>query len=123
MREDSCNELRLISARAHFNTSNLEARLLMDCDAWNSHEWSAQDGRQVEIEAGKPLIQRHCTRCKRNFVENIASGERHAVYVSMFSFRKLPDSTTKQWLVDLCPGAPPSYDVEVRNRSIEHRVK
>jgi hypothetical protein len=95
----------------------------MHCDAWNSHEWSAQEGHQVEIEAGKPLIQRHCTRCKRNFVENIASGERHAVYVSVFSMRKLPDSTTKQWLVDLCPGAPPSYDVEVRPRSIENSVK
>ena len=95
----------------------------MDRDAWNSHEWSAPEGHQVEIEAGKPLIQRHCTRCKRDFVENIASGERHAVYVSVFSFRKLPELTTRQWLVNLCPGAPPSYDIEVRHRSIEHRVK
>ena len=38
----------------------------MDCDAWNSHEWTAQEGRQVEIEAGKPLIQRQrCVRCMR----------------------------------------------------------
>ena len=95
----------------------------MDCNAWNSHEWSAQEGRQVEIEVGKPLIQRHCTRCKRDFVENIASGERHAIYVSMYSFRKLPDSTTKQWLVDLCPAAPPSYDIEVRHRLIQQPVK
>ena len=73
----------------------------MDRDVWNSHQWSSARGRQIEIEPGKSLIQHRCTRCKRDFVEDASTGERHAVYVSVFSFRRLPDPVSKQWLGEL----------------------
>jgi hypothetical protein len=95
----------------------------MDRDAWNSHKWSSAHGRRVQIEPGKELIQHHCSRCRRDFVEDPLTGERHAVYVSVFQFRKLPDPITRQWLSDLCPGAPLPYDIEVRSRLIENRAK
>jgi hypothetical protein len=95
----------------------------MDRDAWNSHKWSNAQGRRVEINPGKPLLQHHCSRCRRDFVEDPATGERSAVYVSVFQFRKLPDLITKQWLSELCPGAPLPYDIEVRSRLIENRAK
>ena len=93
----------------------------MDRDVWNSHKWSSAHGRRVEIEPGKPLIQHHCSRCRRDFVEDPPTGERYAVYVSVFQFRKLPDLITRQWLSELCPGAPLPFDVEVRSKLIEHR--
>ena len=40
----------------------------MSRDAWNSHLWSSQKPRQVEIEPDKPLRQHHCSRCGRDFV-------------------------------------------------------
>ena len=79
----------------------------MDRDVlWNSHQWSRAQGRRLEIEPGKPLVQHQCSRCRRNFVDDRLSGERYAVYVSVFSFRRLPDLITKQWLGELCPCAP-----------------
>ena len=95
----------------------------MDRDVWNSHNWSVAEGRRVEIEPGKPLIQLHCSRCRRDFVEDPLSGEQYAVYVSVFRFRKFPEQITKQWLGELCPGAPLPYDVEVRAQLIQNRVK
>jgi hypothetical protein len=95
----------------------------MNRDAWDSHKWNSAKGRRVEIEPGKPLIQHHCLRCRRDFVEDPPTGERYAVYVSVFRFRKLPEAITRQWLGELCPGAPLPYDIEVRNRLIEHRAK
>jgi hypothetical protein len=92
----------------------------MDRDAWSSHKWSSAKGRRIEIEPGKPLVQRHCSRCRRDFAEDPATGER---YVSVFSLRKLSDLITKQWLGELCPGAPLPYDIEVRSKLIENRVK
>jgi hypothetical protein len=93
----------------------------MEPDAWNSHQWSSAKGRRIEIEPGKAVIQHHCSRCRRDLVEEL-SGERYAVYVSVFSFRRIPDSITKQWLSELCPGAPPAYDIEVRSKLIENRA-
>ena len=95
----------------------------MDRDAWNSHHWVSVRGRQIEIELGKQLIQHHCSRCRRDFVEDPPTGERYAVYVSVFRFRKLPDLITKQWLAELCPGAPLPSDIEVRGKLIENRAK
>ena len=93
----------------------------MDGDAWNSHSWSSVKGRKVEIEPDKPLIQRHCSRCARDFVEDPHTGERYAVYVSVFSLRRLPDLITKRWLGELCPGEALTHDIEVRRRLIENR--
>ena len=94
----------------------------MSRDAWNSHEWSSPKPRQVEIEPDKPLRQHHCSRCGRDFVESL-SGERWAVYVSVFSFRRLPDHISTQWLGEMCPGAPMAFDTEVRNRLTDHHAK
>jgi hypothetical protein len=95
----------------------------MNRDVWNSHQWSNPQGRSVEIEPGKQLVQHHCMRCRRDFVEDPPTGERYAVYVSVFQFRKLPDLITRQWLSELCPGAPLPYDIEVRSKLIENRAK
>jgi len=59
----------------------------------------------------------------RDFVEDSASGERHAVYVSVFSFRRLPEPVTKRWLGELCPGEPLPNDIDLRRRLIENRVR
>src|SRR5271166_2968101 len=95
----------------------------MDRDVWNSQKGPNTRGRQIEIEPGKPLIQHRCSRCKRDFVEDASTGERYGVYVSVFSFRRLPDSVTRQWLAELYPGAPLPFDIEVRSKLIENRVK
>ena len=94
----------------------------MDRDVWNSHRWASPRGRKVEIEPGNPLVQHHCTRCARDFVEDPSSGERHAVFISVFSFRMLPDQINQQWLAEMCPGAPLPLDMEVRGKLIEHRI-
>ena len=44
-----------------------------------------------------------------------------AVYVSVFSFRRLPDLITERWLGELCPGEALTHDIEVRRRLIENR--
>jgi len=95
----------------------------LDSGVWNSHRWSIARGRQIEIEPGKPLIQYRCSRCKRDFVEDTSTGERYAVYVSIFIFRRLPHTVSRQWLGELCPGAPLPYDIEVRSKLIENRAK
>lgn len=77
----------------------------MDRDAWSSHQWSSANPRQVEIDPNKPLRQYHCSHCGRDFVESL-SGERWAVQVSIFSFRRLPDHISAQWLGEMCPGVP-----------------
>ncbi len=92
-------------------------------NAWNSHNWSDAKGRKVEIEPGKTLIQHHCSRCRRDFVEDPPSGERYAVYVSVFNFRRLPELITKRWIGELCPGAPLPQDIEVRSKLIESRLR
>jgi hypothetical protein len=95
----------------------------MNRDAWNSHDWTSATGRKVEVEPGKPLVQHHCARCRRDFVEDTPTGERYAVYVSVFSFRKLPDPISKRWLDERCPGAPLPIDVELRGKLIENRAR
>ena len=95
----------------------------MNGDAWNSHQWSSANPRQVQIEPGKSVNQRHCCRCMRDFVEDTATGERYAVAVSVFVFRRLPDQISTQWLSEMCPGAQLQLDVEVRSRLIENHAK
>ena len=92
-------------------------------NAWNSHNWSDGKGRKVEIEPGKTLIQHHCSRCRRDFVEDPPSGERYAVYVGVFNFRRLPELITKRWIGELCPGAPLPQDIEVGSKLIESRLR
>lgn len=112
-------DLHLENGRAEFSPEDIS----MNCGAWDSHHWSSVQGCRIEIEPGKPLIRRHCTRCMRDFAEDSSSGLRYAIYVSAFSFRRLPQPIAKQWLEELCPGAPLAYDIEVRSRLIEHGAK
>ena len=71
---------------------------------WQTHKWSEPDGRRVEIERGKPLIQRYCQKCGRTFVEDLASKERYAVHVSALFFKRLVDDVNERWLSTPCPG-------------------
>jgi hypothetical protein len=94
----------------------------MSRDTWNSHNWSSAQGRRVEIRPGKQLIQHHCFRCLRDFVEDPSAGERYAVHVSVFTFQRLPDAISDQWLAEPCPGAAPAFDSEVRSQLNESHV-
>ena len=94
----------------------------MNHATWDSHRWSTARPRQIEIEPNKPLRQHHCSCCGRDFVESL-SGERWAVFVSVFSFRRVPDQINAQWLGEMCPGVPMAYDSEVRNRLIDQHAK
>lgn len=94
----------------------------MNSDAWNSHRWSSSNPRQVEIGPDKTVRQHHCSRCGRDFVESL-SGERWAVYVSVFSFRRLPAQISARWLGEMCPGAPMAFDAEVRNRLADYHAQ
>jgi hypothetical protein len=71
---------------------------------WQTHKWSEPEGRRVEIERGKPLIQRYCQKCGRTFVEDLASKERYAVHVSALIFKRLIDDVNERWLSTPCPG-------------------
>ena len=91
----------------------------MERDTWNSHQWPRPHGRVVEVVPGTSVIQQHCSRCKRDFVEDLHTGERYAVYVSVFSFRRFPESISKRWLGELCPGGPIPDDIELRTKLIQ----
>ena len=85
----------------------------MKGNAWSSHSWVVC---RFEIKPDQPRIHYRCSRCSRDFTENPLTGERTAVYVSIFSFRELPEPIVKRWLGELCPGAPLAADVEVRSK-------
>ena len=93
----------------------------MDRDAWSSHIWV--ECRTVEIEPGNQLIKYRCSRCRRDFLEAPPTGERYAVYVSVFSFRRLPEPIGKRWLGEWCPGEPLLADIDLRRRLIENRAR
>lgn len=78
----------------------------------STHTWLSLDGRHLEIEAGKPLLHRFCTICRRNFVCDISSGRWHAVFPQIFDFEHL-DQLSEQWLKETCPGQYLTSDAEV----------
>ena len=80
--------------------------------SWKTHKWSEPDGRRVEIQRGKPLIQRYCRACGRTFVEDDTSKERYAVHVSAIFFKRLIDDVNQRWLSMPCPGRRLETDVE-----------
>jgi hypothetical protein len=69
-------------------------------DPWNTHEWYS---RRLEIQPGKPQMQRYCIRCGRNFVDDLWSGERYAAHAAIFHFDRLADEVTARWLLEDCP--------------------
>ena len=95
----------------------------MDRNAWNSHQWTTAQGRRIELNPGKPIIQHHCARCHRDFIEDPATGGRYAVYVSVFSIRKLQEQVSQRWLGEFCPGSPVSFDGEIRSKLVESLAK
>jgi hypothetical protein len=93
--------------------SAFENSVASNDDAWNSHDWTR---RRIEIEPGKPLLHHRCTRCRRDFVEEVSSGERYAVHVSAFRFDRLSDEITARWLSEPCPKSQTASDEDDRTR-------
>ena len=103
--------------------------MMAPINAWTSHAWIA---RQLEFVPGAPLIQHICANCGRNFVEEIQTGDRYAVHVSVIRFNRLSEETTARWLADSCPGRrleSDKADLETRssqpcaNRNEHHQVR
>jgi len=79
-------------------------------DSWNSHEWY---NRRLEIQPGRPQMQRYCIRCGRNFVDDLWSDQRYAAHAAIFHFNRLSDEVTARWLIESCPGEHlPSDEVD-----------
>jgi hypothetical protein len=94
----------------------------MSRGAWNSHQRSSRNLANSRSKPTNRFSNITAPVVEREFVES-ASGERWAVYVSVFSFRRLPDHVSTQWLGELCPGAPMPLDAEVRNGLMDHHAK
>jgi len=60
------------------------------------------------------LVHRVCGVCGRGFLEEFPSGERYAVYDSVFRFNRLSDEVTSRWLSDQCPAERLIADEEDR---------
>ena len=69
----------------------------------STHQWLSAEGRQLELEPGKPLLHRLCVACHRNFVKDMTSGKWHAALPRMFDFELL-HPMTEAWLSEPCPG-------------------
>jgi hypothetical protein len=79
---------------------------------WHTHDWRE---RRLELE-GKPLLHYQCSRCRRDFVEDLSTNERYAVYVSIFQFVRLPNEVSGRWLTDRCPTSTLETDDNDRHR-------
>ena len=66
----------------------------------NTHDWII---RRLELAPGHPVVQQLCRKCGRAFVENVSTGERQAVHVSVFKLNPLCPEVTDRWLSENCP--------------------
>jgi hypothetical protein len=82
----------------------------------STHTWLSLEGRHLEIEAGKPLLHRFCTLCRRNFVCDLSSGKWQAVLPRIFDFEHL-DQVSEQWLKETCPRQYLTSDAAARHVS------
>jgi len=82
---------------------------------WGGHRWPQPRPHRVRIDYGE-VVQRHCSRCGRDFIGVISSGECHAVLISVFSFFQLDAEVTERWLNEPCPGNRLLGDDEARER-------
>lgn len=82
-------------------------RMEMNSSSWRTHDWI---GRRLKLTLGEPLIQMGCRECGREFVDECATGERYAVYVSIFKLHRLSDEVTSRWLAAKCPAERPMTD-------------
>lgn len=68
-----------------------------------THKWLSAEGRRIALEPDKPLLQRLCTVCQRNFVQDLATGEWYGAIPRMFDFERLYE-VSERWLSEPCPG-------------------
>ena len=80
-----------------------------------THTWLSLEGRHLEIKAGKPLLHRFCTTCRRNFVCDLSSGRWHAVFPRTLDFDYL-NQVSEQWLKETCPRQYLTSDAAVMAR-------
>jgi hypothetical protein len=71
-------------------------------DIWSDHKYVPQKGMVVEVGG---IVFRHCRceLCHRDFIEDVVTGERHAVKVSVFDFIRLANEVSDRWLNEPCP--------------------
>jgi hypothetical protein len=69
---------------------------------WESQEWMS---RKLELDLGVPLVHHRWRRCRRNFVDELRTEQRYAVYVGAVNFDRLANEVSVRWLADQCPGA------------------
>jgi hypothetical protein len=84
-----------------------------------SHSWLAPEARQLEIEPGRPLLHRFCTVCRRNFVNDLVTGEWYAAFPGIFQFERL-DDVSNRWIAEECPGNHLESDEEARRIAMSH---
>jgi hypothetical protein len=90
---------------------------VMAMESWSTHRWLPPLGRVLEIK-GRTLKHFQCEVCKRDFVEEIESGERYAVNVGTFNFERLSNEVTDQWLGTPCRDHPPVDEEEDRRKTL-----
>ncbi len=79
--------------------------------AWDTHDWTS---RGLEALPHQRIVHRVCGACGRGFFDQFPSGERYAVYDSVFRFHRLSDEVTSRWLSDQCPAERLVADEEDR---------
>ena len=72
-------------------------------------------------QTGRIGVHYHRSRCQRDFAYDPVFGQRYAFQIGIFSLCRLPDRVSKQWLDELCPGAPMPLDTQFRTRGTENR--
>jgi hypothetical protein len=93
--------LKMCSTR-HVDESSSEETRRMEPNrsSLNTHEWIV---RRLELAPGHPVVQQLCRKCGRAFVEDVSTGERKAVHVSVFKLNPLAIEVTDRWLSENCP--------------------
>jgi hypothetical protein len=72
-----------------------------DLSPWNTHSWITS---RLEFVPGRPLFQQICDKCARAFIDEVSTGQRYAVHISVFKLQRLSEEVTAQWLSEKCPG-------------------
>jgi hypothetical protein len=85
---------------------------------WNDHRWTESQPRRLCIDFGKVVLHRHCVQCGRDFIADLSSGDRYAVFASAISFHRLENEITNRWLREPCTGSRLPRDDEDRTRKI-----
>lgn len=69
----------------------------------STHNWAQPDGRRLDLQAGKTIIQWSCTACGRHFVHDLGTEEWYAVFPRVLDFERL-EGMGEHWLAEACPG-------------------